>query len=120
MKETLRMKFLLMLTDIPGEWDRIPAGDQAGVLAAHGALEDELRSQSRFVTSGRLRPADEARTVRVVAGGGRSVTDGPFAETKEVMGGYYVIDCGSIDEAVGWAKRIPLVYGSIEVRPLWE
>lgn len=114
------MKFLLMLTDTAGEWDRVPPAEQTRILEGHGALERELRAQKRFVSSYRLRPPDEARTVRLLPGGDRTVTDGPFTETKEVMGGYYVIDCDTMAEALDWAKRIPLVYGSIEVRPIWD
>ena len=114
------MKFFLMLTDIAGEWDRLPATEQEGILAEHGVVERELRAQKRFVESCRLRPPDEARTVRLLPGGERRVTDGPFTEGKQVMGGYYVIDCDTIEDAVGWARRIPLAYGSIEVRPVWS
>lgn len=113
------MKFLLMLTDIAGEWDRLPPAEQARILEGHAVLERELRGQKKLVGSHRLRPPDEAKTVRLPPGGGRTVTDGPFAETREVMGGYYVIDCASMEEALEWATRIPLAYGSIEVRPIW-
>jgi len=114
------MKFLMMLTDIAGEWDRVPTADQARIFEEHRVVERELRAQKKFLGSYRLRPPGEAKTVRVLAGGGRTVTDGPFAETREVMGGYYLIDSDSMEEALGWAKRLPLVYGSIEVRALWE
>ena len=113
------MKFLLMLTDIAGEWDRVPAAEQARILEGHGAFERDLRAQKKFVSSFRLRPPAEAKTVRLLPGGVRTVTDGPFTETKEVMGGYYVVDCDTMEAALDWAKRIPLVYGSIEVRPVW-
>jgi hypothetical protein len=111
------MKFLMMLTDIAGEWDRVPAAEQARIMEGHGVVGRELRAQQKFVGSYRLRPPDEAKTVRLLPGGGRAVTDGPFAETREVMGGCYVIDADSMEEALAWAKRIPLAYGSIEVRP---
>ena len=114
------MQFLLMLTDIAGEWDRLPASEQARILEEHDVVGRDLRAQKKFAGSYRLRPPDEARTVRVLPGGERSVTDGPFTEGREVMGGYYVIDCDTIEEAVGWARRIPLAHGSIEVRPIWS
>jgi hypothetical protein len=114
------MKFLMMLTDIAGEWNRLPAAEQARIMEGHGVVARELRAQQRFMGSYRLRPPDEAKTVRLLPGGDRTVTDGPFAETREVMGGYYVIDADSMEEALAWAKRIPLAYGSIEVRPIWE
>lgn len=67
-----------------------------------------------------LQPVATATTVRV-RDGKRTTTDGPFAETKEVLGGYYLIDVDSLDEALDWAGKCPAVgYGSIEVRPLME
>jgi hypothetical protein len=113
------MKFLLMITDIAGAWDRVPAADQAKVLEAHDQFGAALRAEGSFVTSYRLRPVGEAKTVRV-RGAERLVTDGPFAEAKEVMGGFYVVDCASMDAALEWARRLPSLYGSIEVRPIWE
>jgi hypothetical protein len=114
------MKFLLMITDIAGEWDRVPAAEQARIMEDHAGFTRDLERQQKLVGSHRLRPPDEAKTLRLLPGGKRVVTDGPFTETKEVMGGYYVIDCDSMAEALDWAGRIPLVYGSVEVRPVWE
>ena len=68
----------------------------------------------------RLRPTTDATTVRV-RDGEVLLSDGPFAETKEQMGGYYIIDCQDLDEAVEVASRVPAAsFGSIEVRPIWE
>jgi hypothetical protein len=72
-----------------------------------------------MVVSERLRPDAEGCRVRVKAGQ-RQVTDGPFAETKEALGGFYLIECDTREEAVEWAKKLPLRDGSfIEVRPIW-
>ena len=114
------MKYLLMISDIAGRWDAMSPAEQQRTMAGHAALREALVAEKRLVTSFRLRPPGEAKTVRLVRDGERTVTDGPFTETKEVMGGAYVIDVGSMDEAIGWAKRIPLAYGSVEIRPLWE
>lgn len=114
------MQYLLMITDIPGEWDRVPPAEQARIMEGHQALGRALAAEGKRVESHRLRPVDEARTLRLLPGGDRTVVDGPFTEAKEVMGGFYVIDCASMDEALAWARRIPLTYGSIEVRPVWE
>jgi hypothetical protein len=113
------MKYLLMITDRAGAWDALPAATQRRIMEGHEAFGAALRAERRYVTSFRLRPPEEARTVRYVDGDGRAATDGPFAETKEVMGGFYVVEVGSMDEAIKWAERIPLVYGSVEVRPIW-
>lgn len=88
-----------------GEWFAYTAAlAEAGVLVAGDPLH----------------PVESATTVRV-RGGERLTTDGPFAETKEVLGGYYIVDVADLDEAVTWAEKIPNVgYGSIEVRPVME
>ena len=77
-----------------------------------------LRDAGALVAGDALQPTDAARTVRV-RGGARQVTDGPFADTAEVLGGYYVIDVADIGAAEEWAARIPSApYGSVEVRPI--
>ena len=71
------------------------------------------------VAGHRLRPVSSATTVRV-RGEQALVTDGPFAETKEQFGGYFLIDVESLDEALDWARRVPAAeYGCVEVRPVW-
>ena len=71
------------------------------------------------MTADRLQPTTAATTVRI-RNGETLVTDGPFAETKEQLGGYYVLDCENIDEALAYAAKIPAAEsGSIEVRPVW-
>jgi hypothetical protein len=71
-----------------------------------------------FVTSGRLLPADTTTTIRL-ENGEAVLTDGPFAEIKEQVGGFVLLDCPDLDEAVKWASRIPgLEYGPVEIRPL--
>jgi hypothetical protein len=80
-------------------------------------LNDSLREAGLLVANGRLRPVASATTVRVREGE-TEFTDGPFAVTKEVLAGYYVLECGDLDEALQQAARLPLArYGSVEVRP---
>jgi len=115
------MKFLLILTHVEKSWDRAPAGEPERVYQRYMEIERELRAKNRFVDSQRLRPSSEARTIRNLSDGKRVVVDGPFTSGEEVMGGYYVIECDSIDEAVEWAQHMPNYgHGSIEVRPIWE
>lgn len=115
------MKYLLMIV---GPETSVEAGDPTPemmeLLAEHAALEDELRRLGKFHEGGGLAPASTARTVRLDAKLRRRVTDGPFAESKEVLGGFYLIEAESRDEAVEWAKRIPLTTpgASIEVRQI--
>jgi hypothetical protein len=84
-----------------------------------GAFMEEIRSAGVLVNTGRLGPAGDARTVRP-GNGSPAVTDGPFAETKEQIAGYMVLDCESIHAAVGWVERMPVLGGALEVRPITE
>jgi hypothetical protein len=67
-----------------------------------------------------LEPSATATTVQITDTGDPIVTDGPFAETKEQLGGYYLLDCADLDQALDWAKRIPLPGGTVEVRPVMD
>jgi hypothetical protein len=94
-------------------------GDEGEMMRRYGAFTDEVREGGRLVTADRLQPTSAATTVRIREGE-TLVTDGPFAETKEQLGGYYVLECESIDEALAYAAKIPAAeHGSIEVRPVW-
>ena len=87
-------------------------------MREHFALADDLRAAGAHVLSAPLQPTSAGASVEIRAGD-RLVTDGPFAETKEQLGGYYVVDVDSIDEAIKWAAKIPSAQsGSIEVRPV--
>ena len=95
-------------------------GDETDVLRRYGAFTQEVRDGGKLVTADRLKPTSAATTVRI-RNGETLVTDGPFAETKEQLGGYYVLECENIDEALTYAAKIPAAEnGSIEVRPVWE
>ena len=94
--------------------------EQAERIAAYGALQDELRDRGVLVSSIRLRPTYCSTTVQV-RNGDLVIADGPFAETKEQIGGLFVVDCQDLDEAINVAAAIPMAeYGTIEVRPVWE
>ena len=98
-EETLR-EYLLMLTDIAGRWDAMPPAEQQRIMDAHRRVRRRAPRGEAARDVYRLRPPDQARTVRFVAPERRDVTDGPFAETKEVMGGFYVIEAASMEEAI--------------------
>jgi hypothetical protein len=111
------MKYMLLIT-----WD-----ERAGLARAASADEAEVKEHGAFVEAlgarllegARLRPTSEATRVQVRAGK-PSVTDGPFTETKEALGGYYVIECADRAEALQWAARCPSAkHGTVEIRPLW-
>ena len=114
------MRYLLLiftseLTDVP-----VPAGEQAAEYAAYDAFTRDITERGLFEAGEALRPTSTATTVRIRDG--RPVTtDGPFAETKEVLGGFYLINAATLEEAIEVAARIPAAKrGSIEVRPIWE
>jgi hypothetical protein len=94
--------------------------DEPGVIERFSAFSKDVREAGKHVAADRLRPAATASTVRV-RDGEPQVTDGPFAETKEQLGGFYILDCEDLDEALAYAAKIPTAeYGSVEVRPVWE
>ena len=96
-----------------------PAQSQATVQAFM-RFSEEIRNAGKTVVAERLRPEDQASRVRVKAGH-HQVTDGPFAETKEALGGFYLIECASKEEALEWAKKVPIGEGGfVDVRPIWH
>ena len=97
---------------------REPGAMQA-VGAAHMRLAAEMREKGVLVAGDGLKVSDTATTVRNQAGGAQSIHDGPFPETREQLGGYYLIDVADLDAALVWAKQVPAVEGGgVEVRPL--
>jgi hypothetical protein len=89
-------------------------------FAAYTAFQDELEARGMLVSRERLRPTSSSTTVRV-RDGGLVIADGPFAETKEQIAGFYIVECEDLDQAVELAGKIPAAqYGTIEVRPVWE
>ena len=94
--------------------------ETSAMMAAYDAFGAEMGARGVLQGGERLRPTTDATTVRV-SGGEVLVSDGPFAETKEQMGGFYLIDCKDLDEAIEIAAKIPAArHGSVEVRPIWE
>jgi hypothetical protein len=114
------MRFLLTIYDDERRWGSMGEGESKAEIDAYWALDNEASAAGVYVDSGGLYPTETARTVRV-RDGEQSVTDGPFAETKEQLGGYYLLDCDSLDEALAWAGKIPAARsGSVEVRQLMD
>jgi hypothetical protein len=90
------------------------------MLSDYQTATEAMAKAGVLVIGGALQPSTAAATIRV-RGGEPLVTDGPFAELKEEIGGYYVLDCADLDEALRWAATIPAArYGAIEIRPLME
>jgi hypothetical protein len=114
------MRYLLMICTDESAVAALSPEEGAAMLAEYGAFGEEMASRGVLLGGERVRPTSDARTVRV-RDGRTLVADGPFAQTKEQLGGYYVVDCKDADEAVEVAGRIPGArHGTIEVRPIWE
>ncbi len=113
------MRYLLLIYEEPAATPR--AGDDAmAMLQEYGALTGWLQEKDWLKAAAALQDVDTATTVSV-QDGTRVVTDGPFAETKEHLGGFYLIDVPSLDDAIEAAARIPGARtGKIEIRPIWE
>jgi hypothetical protein len=114
-----RMQYLLMLFSDPAYFSSMTAAQQQDTAATYGAYTETLRKSGHLLGSNRLRPASTATTVKV-ANGKSKVLDGPYAESKEQLGGYYLIDVPDLDAALTWAARCPgASHGTVEVRPVW-
>jgi hypothetical protein len=112
------MKYLLMIYADEKLDQGLSPEEMGGVFGEYGQLSADLRSAGAFLGGEPLEPVATATTVRV-RDGNTLTTDGPFAETKEQLGGFYLIDAANLDEAVRWASRIPHAkQGCVEVRPI--
>ena len=114
------MKYLLLIYDDPKVWQTFDQPSVDSIMGEYRALSGELRANGMMQGGSQLQPPESATTVRI-RDGKRLVHDGPFAETREVLGGYFLIDAKDLDDAITVAARIPSArFGSIEVRPLVE
>jgi len=114
------MRYIMLIYMNEAEAASISQEEQQAVFAAYGAYTNEIREKGIMHGGDALQPSSTAKTVKVRDGKVVS-TDGPFAETKEQLGGYYILDCKDWDEAVAWAAKIPTAQsGRIEVRPIME
>lgn len=114
------MQYLLLLYSNENGWQSLTPAQQEQGKAAYRAYTEALQKAGALKGSNRLRPTASATTVRN-ADGKASVLDGPYTETKEQLGGYYLIDVPDLDAAIAWAHRCPgASHGTVEVRPVWE
>jgi hypothetical protein len=112
------VQYMLLIYSEPGSWSSLSEEERSAMYEEYFALSRRLRDQGKFVSSHELQPSSTATTVQV-HDGETEVTDGPFAETKEVLGGYYLIEAESLDEAIEWASQIPSArHGKVEIRPV--
>jgi hypothetical protein len=112
------MKYLLMIYSDEATDAKRPAAEQQQEMNAYFAFTEEVKNAGALRGGDALHPTSTATTVRI-RGGKLTTTDGPFAETKEQLAGYYLLDCKNLDEAIQWAAKIPHAsIGSIEIRPV--
>jgi hypothetical protein len=119
-QETKLMKYLLLMyadESIGSEWSK---EEMQAAAKTWAEFRKEMSASGVLVSSSGVAPDTSATTVRV-RNDKTLITDGPFAETHEQLGGYFLVDCKDLDEAIRWAEKIPTAqYGSIEIRPLWS
>jgi hypothetical protein len=112
------VKFMAIIFNDESQYATATPEEIGAVFAAHGEFGQASREAGVFVDGDGLQPSVTATTVRV-RDGERLLTDGPYAETKEQLGGFYMLECKDLDEALAWAARIPEAgTGAIEVRPV--
>jgi hypothetical protein len=114
------MKYLCLVYDDEKNLDAMSESEFVGLVAQCLAVDEELRKDGHVIASEALQPVQTATTVRV-RNGKVSTIDGPFAETKEQLGGFFLIEANDLEDAIQVASRIPSArLGSIEVRPVWD
>jgi hypothetical protein len=113
------MEYMLLIYSDSSRFEAMSASQKSDGLAAYGAYTEALQKAGVMRGGDRLRPVDTATTVRLKSGK-TEVLNGPYAETREQLGGYYLIDVPDLDAALSWAARCPgASHGLVEVRPIW-
>jgi hypothetical protein len=116
----MTMRYMLLIYDREADWDGMTEPERGQIFKEYMEFTEGIRKSGHHRAGDPLQPTSTATTVRV-KGGKPLTTDGPFAETREQLGGYYIIEAKNLDEATGIAARIPSArLGSIEVRPIME
>jgi hypothetical protein len=116
----MAMQYLLMLHSEEAGWDQMTKEQQQQGYAAYMAYSEALKKAGALLGSNRLRPSSSSTTVRVENGKSK-VLDGPYVDSKEQIGGYYLIEVADLDAALSWAARCPgASHGTVEVRPVWS
>jgi hypothetical protein len=120
MKGDESMRYMLLIYDAESQWNSMSEQERGQLYQEYMTFTDQIKKSGHHLGGDPLQPIATATTVRV-RNGKTATTDGPFAETKEQLGGYYMIKAANLDEARGIAARVPSAkFGSIEVRPIME
>jgi hypothetical protein len=115
------MQYMLAIIGPEGDWQDVSPEEMKASMDAWSAFEHELAEAGALIAGEGLQESATGCTVHVGDGGSTTVTDGPFAETKEQLGGFYLLECANLDEAVEWAKKVPVMAANaIEVRPVMD
>jgi hypothetical protein len=114
------MKYLLTLWGDESRFAEATPEQMAENMKHWDAYTNEAKDAGAFLGGEGLEPTATATTVQIEASGDHIVSDGPFAETKEQLGGFYLLDCENLDDAIAWAKKIPMPGGKVEVRPVMD
>ena len=113
------MQYMLLIYSNEGEMQSASKAQREQIIGAYAAYTQSLQKAGVLIGANRLQRSGSASTVRVTKDR-KEVLDGPYADTKEQLGGYYLIDVPHLDAALSWAARCPgASYGTVEVRPVW-
>jgi hypothetical protein len=121
-RKELSMKYMLSIIGEEATRETEPSPEEMqGMIQPWSDYSREVIEAGKFVAGEGLQPSATATTIKHAPGGERIVSDGPFAETKEQLGGFYLLECDDLDEALEWAKKIPVAEGgSVEVKPVMD
>lgn len=114
------MRYMLLIYNDEAAMANTPRDKTEQILAAYGAYTEALKKSGAWLAGDRLRPTQAATSVRL-SNGKTNVLDGPYADTKEQLAGFYMIEAADLDTAIEWGARCPAAgTGTVEVRPIWE
>ena len=114
------MKYMLLIYDDEQIWATMSEAERQKIFGEYMQFSKDVQATGHYKSGAPLQPTSKATSVKV-RNGNRLVTDGPFAETREQLGGYYLVEAKDLDEAIGIAAKIPSVrLGTIEIRPVME
>jgi hypothetical protein len=113
------VEFLALVYGDPDTWESLSEDERSAAYEEYVAVSRDAQAAGALVDAGELESTSAATSVRV-RNGDALVTDGPYAEVKESLGGYYLLSCDTLEDAIGWAARIPAAWtgGAIEIRPV--
>jgi len=111
------MKYAILIYSAESYWDSLGETEREQIIADHGAMQEKMRADGAFLGASRLMDTTTASTLVHRSGGGELI-DGPFAETKEQLGGFYLVECEHLDQVIDYAQMISSDKGAIEIRPV--